>query len=604
MANPISSISLLLFALLSHSAARSPDAKPLLTFKSAADKSNNLSTWTSDTDPCSSSFPWYGVSCFHNRVSKLVLEDLSLTGSFDSLSYLTGLRVLSLTGNRLSGPIPNLSNLTSLKLLFLSRNSISGQIPASLSSISSLYRLDLSFNNLSGEIPANFDRLDRLLTLRLEGNGLIGPISDFRLPNVLDFNVSGNAFDGEIPTSLSSFPSSAFDENPGLCGPPLLPCKPEQTRSTRPGPTKSPIPPAANDSQSPETEKTRRRMSASAIIAVTIGDLAILAVISALLFCFFWRSYAREKSPALESKPSENANNTGEERGRMVFFVGGRRFELEELLRASAEILGKGATGTAYKATLEDGRVVAVKRMKMEAAPGTGEFERRMEVVGRVRHPNVVEVRAYYFAKEEKLVVLDYMANGSLFWLLHGNRGPGRTPLDWTTRLKIAAGAAKGLAYIHSLDLTHANIKSTNVLIDNSGDARISDFAFPTGRSTGYRAPEAGGRLTKKSDVYSFGVLLLELLTGKCPATVEGSGAEVVDLRRWVETVIKEEWTAEVFDVELMRYKDIQDELVGFLHIGLSCTSPAPEQRPTMAQVVSLLDDLRGSHALVSSDGT
>lgn len=111
-----------------------------------------------------------------------------------------------------------------------------------------------------------------------------------------------------------------------------------------------------------------------------------------------------------------------------------------------------------------------------------------------------------------------------------GNRGPGRTPLDWTTRLKIAAGAARGLAFIHSscraLKLIHGNIKSTNILIDKAGDACVSDFGLssfaPTStvnpRSNGYRAPESldGRRLNQKADVYSFGVLLLELLTGKC----------------------------------------------------------------------------------------
>lgn len=105
----------------------------------------------------------------------------------------------------------------------------------------------------------------------------------------------------------------------------------------------------------------------------------------------------------------------------MVFFEGTRRFELEDLLRASAEMLGKGGFGTAYKAVLDDGNEVAVKRLK-DAVNVTGkkEFEQQMEVLGRLRHSNLVSLKAYYFAREEKLLVCEYMPNGSLFWLLHG----------------------------------------------------------------------------------------------------------------------------------------------------------------------------------------
>lgn len=195
-----------------------------------------------------------------------------------------------------------------------------------------------------------------------------------------------------------------------------------------------------------------------------------------------------------------------------------------------------------------------------------------------------------------------------------GNRGPGRTPLDWTTRLKIAAGAARGLAFIHnsckSLKLTHGNIKSTNILLDKAGNARVSDFglslfASPTAsapRSNGYRAPELssdGRKLTQKSDVYSFGVLLLELLTGKCPSIVDCGGpgtgyGGVVDLPRWVQSVVREEWTAEVFDLELMRYKDIEEEMVALLQIAMACTSPSPDQRPRMGHLVKMIEEIRG----------
>ncbi|XAR72324.1 Non-specific serine/threonine protein kinase [Bertholletia excelsa] len=644
-------LSLIILRFSLFQASSNSDVEPLMAFKAASDTSNKLSTWNASTDPCN----WYGVSCLQNRVSRLVLEDLDLHGTFQPLTSLTQLRVLSLKRNRLSGPIPDLSKFTALKLLFLSYNEFSGEFPQSVTSLYRLYRLDLSYNNLSSQIPATLNHLIHLLTLRLEENRFSGSISQLDLPNLQDFNVSGNRLSGEIPKSLSSFPQSAFANNPVLCGSPLADCKSVSGDPSRPGSAgavASPLGPSNNltpvVSSSPSSipanaaparsgnPRHSSKISPLAIILIIVGDIFVLAVVSLLLYCYFWRNYAGKMgvgkgSHILEGEKivyssSPYPTQPGFERGRMVFFEGSKRFELEDLLRASAEMLGKGGFGTAYKAVLDDGNVVAVKRLKEASISGKREFEQQMEVLGRLRHPNVVSLKAYYFARDEKLLVYDYMPNGNLFWLLHGNRGPGRTPLDWTTRLKIAAGAARGLAFIHnscrSLRLTHGNIKSTNVLIDKAGNARVSDFGLsvfstptPTPatslpRSGGYRAPEAMDprKITQKSDVYSFGVLLLELLTGKCPSIAENVAAGtgyggVVDLPRWVQSVVREEWTAEVFDLELMRYKDIEEEMVGLLQIAMACTSAAPDQRPKMSHVVKMIEEIRGVEVSPSHEG-
>ncbi|KAM0986825.1 hypothetical protein EV1_011156 [Malus domestica] len=622
-----------------------PDTKPLLSFKATSDASNKLTTWNSTSvDPCT----WTGVSCTNNRVSRLVLENLDLRGSFQPLTALTQLRVLSLKRNRLSGPIPDLSNFTTLKLLFLSYNELSGDFPASVSSLFRLYRLDLSYNNLSGEIPATVNHLNHLLTLRLEANRLSGSISGLTLPNLQDLNVSANRLTGEIPKSFTTFPITAFAQNPGLCGSPMQSCKGTPNDPTRPGSDgaiASPVMPAANPTvvaSSPSSlpgnsalnksgnphRNGSTKMSPEALIAIIVGDALVLVLVSLLLYCYFWRNFSAkmrqgkggskllETEKIVYSSSPYSAAQPVFERGRMVFFEGVKRFELEDLLRASAEMLGKGGFGTAYKAVLDDGNVVAVKRLKDAQIGGKTQFEQHMAVLGRLSHPNIVSLRAYYFAREEKLLVYDYMPNGSLFWVLHGNRGPGRTPLDWTTRLKIAAGAARGLACIHDscrpLKLTHGNIKSTNILLDNTGNARVSDFGLSVfvppppstssaPRSCGYRAPETldGRKLTQKSDVYAFGVLLLELLTGKCPSVMDNGGSGggfggLVDLPRWVQSVVREEWTVEVFDLELMRYKDIEEEMVGLLQIAMACTAASPDQRPRMSQVVKMIDEIRG----------
>ncbi|KAJ1398318.1 Protein kinase domain [Sesbania bispinosa] len=613
-----------LFLLLQ--ASNTPDFQPLMAFKTASDTTNKLNTWNSTTHPCT----WHGVSCLRNRVSRLVLEDLNLQGSIQPLTSLTNLRLLSLKRNRFNGPIPNLSNLTALRLLFLSHNNFSGEFPSSLTSLTRLYRLDLSHNNLSGEIPATVNRLTHLLTLRVDQNQIQGHIPDLNLSYLQDFNVSSNNLSGRIPETLSGFPGSAFEQNPSLCGAPLQKCKDVPALATPLVPTPATTTVPSSPSSMPENEsvdKTRKngapKMGPMVLIAIVLGDVLVLAVVSLLLYCYFWRNYNAEfregKAGSSNSKRVEgekmvytssvSAGQQGLEKGRMVFFEGVKRFELEDLLRASAEMLGKGGFGTAYKAVLDDGTVVAVKRLKEIQIGGKREFEQRMEMLGRLRNPNIVSLRAYYFARDEKLLVCDYMPNGSLFWLLHGNRGPGRTPLDWTTRLKIAAGAARGVAFIHNSckshnhnnNITHGNIKSTNILVDVAGNARVADFGLSifagpsNGRSNGYRAPEAsdGRKQSQKADVYSFGVLLMEMLTGKCPSAVDGGGT-AVDLPRWVQSVVREEWTAEVFDLELMRYKDIEEEMVALLQIAMACTTTAPDQRPRMSHVVKMIEELRG----------
>lgn len=161
------------------------------------------------------------------------------------------------------------------------------------------------------------------------------------------------------------------------------------------------------------------------------------------------------------------------------------------------------------------------------------------------------------------------------------------------------------VAFIHNHNnnnnnnLIHGNIKSTNILVDASNNARVADFglsvfAGPTNTiSNGYRAPEAsdGRKQSQKSDVYAFGILLMEMLTGKCPSAADG-GAAVVELPRLVQSVGREEWTSEVFDLELLRYKDIEEDMVALLQIAIQCTATPPDQRPRMSHVVKMIEEL------------
>lgn len=184
-----------------------------------------------------------------------------------------------------------------------------------------------------------------------------------------------------------------------------------------------------------------------------------------------------------------------------------------------------------------------------------------------------------------------------------GNRGAGRTPLNWELRCSIALGVAHGIEYLHSQGpyVSHGNIKSSNILLTKSYNARLSDFGLahivgpsvvPT-RVAGYRAPEVTDprRVSQKADVYSFGVLLLELLTGKAPAN-SVLNEEGIDLPRWVQSVVREEWSSEVFDLELLRYQNVEEEMVELLQLAMDCAAQYPDQRPSIPDVRRRIEEL------------
>ncbi|PWA99421.1 protein kinase superfamily protein [Artemisia annua] len=216
-------------------------------------------------------------------------------------------------------------------------------------------------------------------------------------------------------------------------------------------------------------------------------------------------------------------------------------FTYEELSDATdgfsgSNLLGEGGFGCVYKGLLPDGREVAVKQLKIGGGQGEREFRAEVEIISRVHHRHLVSLVGYCISDHQRLLVYQFVANDTLHYHLHGQ---GRPVMDWPSRIKVAAGAARGLAYLHEdchPRIIHRDIKSSNILLDENFDSQVADFGLAklamdanthvTTRvmgTFGYMAPEyaSSGKLTEKSDVFSFGVVLLELITGRKP--VDGS---------------------------------------------------------------------------------
>ncbi|KAF8086238.1 hypothetical protein N665_0631s0013 [Sinapis alba] len=563
------------------------DKKSLLDFLSHFNLS--LHRWNQSSPVCRRRT---GVTCSRNRIVSVRLPEAGFNGSIPpfTITRLSSLKILSLRKNQLTGELPcDFINLKNLTHLYLQHNLLSGPLPAILSELKNLKVLDLSNNEFNGSIPTSLSGLTRLRVLNLANNSFSGDIPDLDLPNLKQIDLSNNKLTGTVPKSLQRFKSSAFSGN--------------------------------NMTQKEKQHKTPFGLSQLAFLlilsaACVLGVSGLSCII--MITCFGKASISGKfrKRDSSSSTPPGNwtsRDDDAEEGGKIIFFGGKNHlFDLDDLLSSSAEVLGKGAFGTTYKVTMEDMSTFVVKRLK-EVVVGRREFEQQMEIIGMIRHENVAELKAYYYSKDDKLAVYSYYSQGSLFQMLHGNRGMhDRVPLDWDARLRIAIGAARGLAKIHEGNngrFIHGNIKSSNIFLDSQSYGCIGDIGLTaimrslpqrTCLTSGYHAPELTDtrRSTQSSDVYSFGVVLLELLTGRLPISPETKyGDNNVDLVTWIRLVVVENWTGEVFDTEVLSALggDLEEEMVEMLQIGLACLRVKQHKRPRIAQVVKLIQDIRST---------
>ncbi|XP_020098041.1 proline-rich receptor-like protein kinase PERK1 [Ananas comosus] len=303
--------------------------------------------------------------------------------------------------------------------------------------------------------------------------------------------------------------------------------------------------------------------------------------------------------------------------------IGFSRFTYEELAAATGgftngNLLGEGGFAYVHKGRLTDGREVAVKQLKAEKGWAESDFHVEVDVISHVHHKHLVSLIGCCITKENMLLVLEYVPNKTLHHHLHGK---GKSIIDWPTRLKIAVGSARGLAYLHEEcqpRIVHRDIKAANILLDHSFEAKVADFGIAkfindgnTHVSTrimgtiGYLAPEyaSTGQLTDKSDVFSFGVMLLELITGRQPVMRSANSTLLSGLVDWARPLLTRALHDGNYDAlvdpRLATNYD-PNEMKLMVACAAACVQHSAPHRPRMSQVVQALEGVISLEDLIN----
>ncbi|KAI9101462.1 hypothetical protein K1719_023944 [Acacia pycnantha] len=475
---------------------------------------------------------------------------------------------IELQGNFINGSIPwTIENCERLIVLNLSHNSLSGIIPWEISVLPSITDVDLSHNFLSGTIPSGFNNCTTLE----------------------NFNVAFNSLTGPIPSAGSIFPNlnpRSFSGNDGLCGGVIAkPCAMDTTISP------------ATDEQHYHPKRTTGAVMWIVAAAVAVGLFALVAGTR----CF--RSH--------HSRTFTNNREIGPWKLTAFQRLNFTAEDVVECMTVSNKIIGMGSTGTVFKVEMPGGEIIAVKKLWGKQKATSNIIRRRrgvlaeVDVLGNVRHRNIVRLLGCCCNRESTMLLYEYMPNGNLEDLLHGKNVVG----DWLTRYNIALGVAQGICYLHhDCDpvIVHRDLKPSNILLDADMEARVADFGVAKliqsdesmsviAGSYGYIAPEYAYTLQvdEKSDIYSYGVVLMEILCGRRSVEAEfGDGNSIVD---WVKSKIK---TKNGVDYVLDKNvgagcAPVRDEMMQMLRIALLCTCRNPADRPSMRDVVMMLQEAK-----------
>ncbi|KAJ7965917.1 Receptor-like protein kinase, partial [Quillaja saponaria] len=487
-----------------------------------------------------------------------------LSGEIPSeLTILPKLNTLMLDGNQLSGPLPSkIDSWKSLSFLTLSRNKLSGKIPAAMGYLTDLLYLDLSENEFSGEIPPQFGHL-RFTFL----------------------NLSSNKLSGKIPDEFDNLAyENSFLNNSYICSnDPILNLPSCYTKLPHP------------------------KKSSSKYLALIL-ILVITVFIASVIFTFYKIISYRKRKHEVHKLSTWKITSFQ----RLNF----TDYDILSNL-TDDNLIGSGGSGKVYRINSgRPGEFIAVKRIRNSEEMDhklEKEFLTEVQILGTIRHSNIVKLLGCISSENSKLLVYEYMENQSLDKWLHGKKiklVPGLDSannlqvLNWPMRLRIAIDAAQGLCYMHhecSMPIIHRDVKSSNILLDSEFRASIADFGLAKvlvkqgqlhtmsaiAGSFGYIAPEYAysTKVNEKVDVYGFGVVLLELVTGREPT----SGDEDTSLVDWAWRHYSEgKPIADVIDEE-MKEQCYLEEMTNVVKLGLSCTGTLPSTRPSMKEILQIL---------------
>ncbi|XP_002529807.3 probably inactive leucine-rich repeat receptor-like protein kinase At5g48380 isoform X1 [Ricinus communis] len=528
-----------------------------------------------------------GVDCWHadeNKVLNLRLSGMGLKGQFPSgIENCTSLTGLDLSNNELQGPIPfNISKLLPyITSLDLSSNNFSGEIPTDIANCSHLNVLKLDHNRLASQIPPAIGFLDRIKVFSVANNLLSGPVPDFQ-----------NA----------TFPADSYANNILLCGGPLEKCK-------------------------DHSRKFHWRFDYSFRSGFEIGYAvsAISAVVVYASYCVPWVYMGKKNGlitiPAMVMLMMRKKNKKVEfdqlgslstvefllekEVSTSENFV--TRMSFKDLRDATDNfsqdnVIWSGEMGTMYKAPLANGWSLAVKKF-FNSQQSEERFITELKILGRLRHDNLIPIIGFCNESKKRLLVYKYISKGNLFYWLHSREDKKRI-LEWPLRMKIAAGLARGLAWLHhccEFRVAHLNISSKNVLLDQNFEAKLSNFGMATminpkeiNASTGFcMDTEFWEECFLKEDVFNFGLVLLELITGRNITSSTGSNGSLG--KSISDFASRSSCMYDAID-ELLIGQGHDGEISEFLRVACNCVQPFPEQRPSMLYVYTTISIIQARH--------
>ncbi|CAL1392307.1 unnamed protein product [Linum trigynum] len=526
-----------------------------------------LDNWDGDAvDPCS----WTMVTC-------------------SSESLVIGLGTPS---QNLYGTLsPSIANLTNLQIVLLQNNNITGPIPAEIGKLSKLHTLDLSNNFFTGSVPSSLGHLRSLQYMRLNNNSLSGkvPIAIGNMTKLVFLDLSYNNLSGPVPT----FPAKTFS----IVGNPLI-C-PTGSEPECFGTTLMPMSMDLNNTElNPPSQRPKSHKVAVAF-GSSVGAISLIIMVFGM---FLW--WRQRLNPPMFFDVDGKQDRLHEE----VSLGNLKMFQFRELQIATGNfsnknILGKGGFGHVYKGTLHDGTIVAVKRLKDGSTVG-GEiqFQTEVEMISLAVHRNLLRLYGCCITPSERLLVYPYMSNGSV-----ASRLKGKPVLDWSTRKRIALGAARGLLYLHEQcdpKIIHRDVKAANILLDDYCEAVVGDFGLAklldhqdshvttaVRGTVGHIAPEylSTGQSSDKTDVFGFGILLLELITGQRALEFGKAANQKGAMLDWVKKIHHEKQLEMMVDKDLKGNYD-RIELEEMVKVALLSTQYLPSQRPKMSEVVRMLE--------------